>query len=85
MIVFPAMLVSAAEKAGMKVPPDPDKFDNNKYPHFDVFCKVQLARPVLRHGEHWDNAKIIAKIPNKEIKKATLEGLLKRGLIFASG
>lgn len=48
------MLVSAAEKAGMKVPLEPDKFEEYKeeYPHFFCFCMLQLYRPVVYHGEH---------------------------------
>ena len=63
MIVFPHALVAAAEEAGMTVPPDPDKFEESKeqFPHFFVYCMLQLCRPIT-WGNHWQNAKIIAGI-----------------------
>ena len=80
MIAFAGMLVKPAEEAGMKVPPDPDKFNAKDYPHFDVFCKVQLGASLPSPTAHWDNAKIIAKVPNNEIMKVTFADLLQRGL-----
>lgn len=87
MIVYPGMIVEAGRKAGMKVPENPDvdgSWKAEDYPHFNVFCNVQLARPLSYWGEHWENAKIIAAIPETEIKTITLESLLSRGLHFAS-
>lgn len=83
MIAFPGMLVSAAEKAGMGVPEDPDNFENvsEQYPHFYVYCLCQLARPVF-HGEHWENAKVIAALSEEEIKEITLEQLQEKGFCF---
>jgi len=78
MLIFPGMLVSAAEKVGMAVPPDPEEFVTEEYPHFRVFCNAQLGR-AMNPGEHWDNAEIIAKIPDDEILKVTLEGLIAKG------
>lgn len=86
MLAFPSMLLSAAEQAGMKTPEldENDEFDRNKFPHFAVFCAVQLCRPMISLGEHWDNAKVIAEIPEHEIRTISLEGLLKRGLAWSS-
>lgn len=84
MLAFPGMLVEAAKKVGMKVPEDPDNFDKNKFPHFVVFCNAQLCRPVCYHGEHWDNAKIIAAIPDDKIMEVSLNDLLKEGLSYSS-
>lgn len=81
MLAFSSMLVSAAKKAGMAVPPDPDEFDADSFPHFQVFCLVQLGR-ACRPGEHWDNAKVIASIP--DIKSATLMDLITAGLEWRS-
>jgi len=75
------MLVEAAEKAGMKVPPDADSFDKKEFPHFDVFCYCQLARP-MSPGAHWDNAKVIAKFTDKEIVKATVKDVIAAGWII---
>lgn len=79
MFAFPALLVSAATDAGMPVPPDPNDFEDEKYPHFSVFCAVQLGRPMVP-GEHFDNAKIISGLTNEEIRTVTLEGLIAKGL-----
>lgn len=82
MIVFPSMLFEAAAQAGMKHPEE-DDFKPEDFPHFNVFCNVQLCRPV-RWGEHWENAKIIAAIPESELKTLMLQDLLDKGLVFSS-
>ncbi len=82
MIVFAGMLLSAAEKAGMAVPPDPDEFEADSYPHFHIFCIAQLARPMSNWNEHWDNAKVIAALTPEECKTITLEQLMDRGLQY---
>lgn len=79
MIAFPGMLVAAAEQAGMKTPDNPDDFDREDYKHFQVFCNAQLCRP-MSPGEHWDNAKVIAEIPEEEITTVTLADLIDRGV-----
>lgn len=78
MIVFPDMIAEAAKKAGMKVPPDVDNFDAEEYPHFQVYCNVQLGVPIT-WGNHWTNAEIIAKIPENKIKATSLNDLYKLG------
>ena len=67
----------------MRVPKDPDNFDPNKFPHFHVFCILQLGRRMIP-GEHFDNAKVIASFSKDEIRKATLEDFLAKGLIWSS-
>ena len=80
-MAFPGMLVSAAEKAGMQVPPNPNDFDADAYPHFQVYCNVQLCRP-MRSGEHWENAEVVAGIPEDKIRTTTLDEMLSLGLHF---
>lgn len=80
MLAFPGMLVSAAKDAGMEVPPNPDKYSSTKFPHFAVFCSVQLGRAMTSWTEHWENAKVVAKVPTEEIQKVTLQGLIDKGL-----
>lgn len=80
MLAFPAMLVEAAKQAGMKVPKDPDKFDPEKFPHFQVFCGAQLGRPLAFWGEHWENAKVVAEVPEKKIRSITIPQLIGKGL-----
>lgn len=89
MLAFPSMLGSAAEKAGINVPnfenlEDDWHFDPEEFPHFHVFCIAQLGRPMVSMGEHWENAKVIAAIPDDEIRSVSLEYLLDRGLSWAS-
>ena len=79
MIVFPSMIAEAAAEAGMKVPVDPEaEYDPAKFMHWHVYCSVQLGCPVT-WGNHWENAKIIAKIPDKKIKKITYGQLVELG------
>jgi hypothetical protein len=82
MMLFPGMLIGACEKSGIKVPENVDEYDPEKYPHFYVFCQLQLGRPIT-WGEHWDNAEIISKLTVEEIKTFTLAEYLSRGLHWA--
>jgi hypothetical protein len=83
MLVFPGMIADAARAAGMKVParPDTSSWDPNDYPHFYVFCGVQLGRPI-EWGENWENARVIAGVRDNELRKITLEELIGRGLRY---
>jgi len=78
MFAFPSMLFSACDKAGIKHPKDADNYDADEYPHFHVFCKLQLGRR-MQIGEHWENAKVIASIPEDEIRTITLPEILAKG------
>jgi hypothetical protein len=84
MLAFPGMLVDAAKQAGIKTPPNPDDFSKVKdeYPHFYVFCELQLGH-TLYNGmtSHWDNAKIIADIPDDKIRTITCGEIYNLGFI----
>lgn len=84
MIAFPEMLVPAAKAAGMKVPENlnknRNKFSAKKYPHFQVFCNIQLGQALPEWTSHWTNAEVIAKIPDNEITKVTINDLIAKGL-----
>lgn len=89
MIAFPSMLIGAAELANMKIPPNADDYHEGgikqeklrqDFPHFYCFCVLQLGKPVRYHGEHWDNAKIIAAVPDDKIMTLKLEDFLDLGL-----
>ena len=67
----------------MKVPGNPDDFPKEDYPHFQVFCIVQLERS-CRLGEHFGNAKIIAAVPYDEIRLVTLVNLPAKGLMYTA-
>lgn len=45
MLAFPGMIADAAVRAGIKVPDDLDEYDPLKYPHWHIFCMVQLGAP----------------------------------------
>lgn len=81
MMLYPGMLVAAAEQAGMEVPADPDHYDATKYPHFDIFCILQLGRSI-RWGEHWDNAKVLASIPIEKLNLMTIDQLIEMGFEY---
>jgi hypothetical protein len=83
MIAFASMLLSPAEKAGMKIPDDADEFDPNEFPHFDVYLKCQLGASMPSPSAHWENAKLIASYSDDKIKTLTYAELLEDG--FAVG
>jgi hypothetical protein len=80
MLALDDMLVKPAEEAGIKVPTDLENFNKDEYPHWTVYCNVQLGSPMPYPSCHWDNAKIIASIPSDKIKITTFEELEKLGL-----
>ena len=84
MIAFPTMLMAPAEAAGMKIPPDPNNYSAEAFPHFHCFCILQLGRPMKMDGEHWRNAKVIAKIPEERLREMTLVDFLAEGLEWQS-
>jgi len=85
MIVFPEMLIPAAKATDMKVPDELDDscLDDIKqdYPHFWVFCQIQLCRRMLNWSEHWDNAKVIAAIPEERLKAMTVADFISAGVV----
>lgn len=83
MMAFPSMLVGACEKAGVATPPDANNYIADDFPHFSVFCAVQLCRS-MQPGEHWDNAHVIASFSVDEIKHASLADLISKGLRWQS-
>lgn len=88
MIAYPSMLLRPAKEAGIKVPVGKD-FDNQletwdaeKYPHFTVFCNLQLGKRMATPNEHWENAKVVAAVPESEIKTITIRDLEDRGFSY---
>jgi hypothetical protein len=84
MIAFATNLIEAARNADMAIPEDlNDHFpfcDRHLYPHFYLFCVLQLYRPVAYHGEHWDNAKVIAQIPRERLMAMTVQDFAEAGV-----
>jgi len=62
-------LVDAAKKAGIHIPPDLRDYDKLLFPYWDLLCLAQLERPLLTQTSHYDNAKMISKIPVEQIGK----------------
>lgn len=84
MLCFPSMLVQAAKDAGMKVPEidvDNEEYDREQFPHWWVFCVLQLDT-AMSAGAHWENAKVVAAIPEDEIRQTTLETIEAKGWRF---
>lgn len=80
MLAFPEMIVEAAYEAGIEVPNNFHDYDKDKYPHWFVFCQMQLGQPMPNPNSHWENAKVIAAIPDDQIKTVTPEQLCELGL-----
>lgn len=80
MLAFPDMLLAPAQEAGIKVPPDVDDFVKEDFPHFAVYLNAQLGSPLPYPTAHWDNAKIIAGIPEDKIKTVTFKELERLGV-----
>ena len=90
MIAFSGLLLAPAKEAGIKTPSDDeiDKVDNGvesleifkeKYPHWFVYCILQLGSPMPNPDSHWKNAKIVSSFGDDEIKKVTMEMLFDKG------
>lgn len=82
MIIMARGLVNAALAAKMWVPRDPESFDPEKFPHWEVFCIVQLGKPMITPNEHFENAKVVASVPKEKIKEIKLIELIELGLSF---
>lgn len=70
MMAFAGMLVDAAAKASIKVPDDLERYEPTDFPHWHVFCAMQLGASMPYAGVHFDNAKAIAAIPDDKIMVA---------------
>lgn len=86
MLAFPGMIAHFAKDAGMKIPDDPDNEESwtgKDFPHFLTFCNLQLCRPMDMNGNEPEiNAKIIANIPENELKTMTLAMFLAKGIRY---
>lgn len=80
MIALPSILIGPAKEAGMKTPPDADNFKGKDFPHFAVFCGVQLGSPLPHPTAHWGNAKVVAAVPEDKIRTVTFNQLVAAGL-----
>ena len=79
MIAFPEMLVSSAKNAGINIPKDLENYNKIDYPHWHVYCTLQLGSPMPRPDSHGINAKIIASIAKDKITELTLDQIIELG------
>jgi hypothetical protein len=87
MICIPEMLAQVASEAGIKVPEhmlrrgldEPRGWNPKEYPHWSVYCNMQLGAPMPTPGCHFENAKIVAAIPDAEIGSLTYDAVIARG------
>lgn len=82
MIMSRGLLVEPAKKAGIKVPDDPELYPKDDYPHWHVFCIVQLGAPMPSWNAHWENAEVIGKLSPEDVRVASFESLQKAGFQF---
>lgn len=79
MIAVPSLLAGPAQAAGIEVPPDTDNFDAEQFLRFHVFCNAQLGRRMPNWSCHWENAKVVAAVPEKQLKTITFAQLEELG------
>lgn len=82
MLAYPSLLVSAAKRAGIAVPGNPDDYNEEEYPHFHLFCLAQLGHSMTNLNDHWENARVIAAVDESEIRTVTPAQLIERGFDF---
>lgn len=81
MIATTTLLVKPAEQAGIKIPGDPTLWNEKdpRYLRWTVFCNAQIGRSLPHPTAHWDNALVISRIPENELKELTMEQLVAKG------
>lgn len=84
-LFFAGMLRPPAEAAGIKVPIGEDgKVDENykpqEYPHWHVYCAIQLGAALPSWDAPWENARIIGRLTDDEVKTVDFNGLMAEGL-----
>ena len=78
------MFTGHIQNSELKKPGDFNNYDPEKFPHFHLFMCSHLAMPIETDCLE-DNANIISKIPEDEIKTITFEELAKMGVIWGTG
>lgn len=88
MITLESLIVPAAEDAGIKMPPSalwdqkkPEGY-TEEYPHFSKFAELQLNRRLHIPDEAWANAKVIAAIPEEQLKTMHPLDFIGAGLVY---
>ena len=60
-------LVDPAKSAGIAVPPDLHHYDRLEYPHWHLYCLVQIDRPTPNPDSPNKNAHAVASIEQERI------------------
>lgn len=76
---FAEMLRPHIQDSRLKLPDNLETFDPNEYPHFYVFKILHQAVPIETSSLE-DNANIIADLTEDEIRTATIQDLVNKGL-----
>lgn len=82
MIAFEGLLAPCAVEAGIKVPDDLENYSPEEYIHWHVYRMSQLGAPMPHSMAHWDNAAVIAKLPEDVAKTATFADLEMLGCAY---
>lgn len=80
MIAFPSLLVEPARQAGISVPEDVDNYNPMEYKRWHLYMIVQLGASMPSPGSHWNNARVIAAIPEDELMTIAFGELVELGL-----
>lgn len=78
MIAFVELLEEPARQAGIKVP-EADKWKKEDFLRWHIFISAQLGQSMPSPSCHWENAKVVAAIPEGELKTINLKQLYERG------
>ncbi len=83
MFSFPEMLISPAKKAGMSVPDNVEDYNKEEFPHWFVYCSLQLGTAMPSPTAPWENAKVIAAIDVDVLKTMPFTDFVNAG--FSAG
>ena len=73
------MLAMCAAGAGIKVPADLENYSSEEFPHFYVYTQMQLGRRMPSPTSHWENAEVVALVPDDRIQLITRDAPLGMG------
>lgn len=79
MIAIHIGLAGPAAEAGIEMPEDLENYNNDEYLRWHIFCTMQLGVSMPTPTVHWDNAKVIAAIPEEQLKTITPQELFDMG------
>ena len=75
------VLHQVAQEVGIKIPIDPMVASWDAFPHYELFCAMQLNVDMPYSTAHFDNAKLIARLSPDQVESITKKQLLKMGFV----